>query len=436
VGSAEARNTGWLGLERVVQFLVAFAIGPVVARHLGPANYGLLAYAIAVTYLLTPLLTVGESLVIRDLAGEAAPAGVVLGAAAVLSAVTTGFAAALILGLGDVASSVVPAGGERVVVIVLLGAALKPVGVIDWWLQARLEARRAIFARTLALLLGACARIGAVLAGAALLTFAWLISAEAALATVFLVCAYRMAGGSLRSWRVDPAYMRSLGRQALPMVVAGLSVVLYMRIDQVMLGALSQSRQNALYAVAVNLTEVTWFLPVAVMTSLTPAMTRLWAADRERAAAQMERVYVGAAIGAYAVMVISALAGPWVITLLYGRQYNDVVPVFLLLTLTNVFVYLGVLQTIWTVNERRQGLALLRTGVAAILNIGLNFVLLPRYGARGAAVTTVVAYAVGGVAGNALSPRSWEVWRSQLGAMRLKGARAVFQGRPRLEGTP
>lgn len=434
-GSAEARNVGWLGIERGVQIIVAFAVGPLVARHLGPDNYGLLAYAIAVVLLLTPFLAVGESLVIRDLAGEVAPAGVVLAAAAVLSAIATVIAVGFILGLGYLAPSTAPAGADRVVAIVLVGTTLKPVGVIDWWLQARLDARRAILARNSALILGACGRAIAVFAGATLLTFAWLVSAEAALASLLLVLAYRVAGGSVRSWHVEPRYLRTLGRQALPLLLAGLSVILYMRIDQVMLGALSETRQNALYAVAVNLSEVTWFLPVAAMTALTPTMSRLWLLSPETAMTQLRRVFTGSALAAYVVMLVSAALGPWVIPLLYGRQFRDVVPVFLLLTLTNVFVYLGVMQTIWTVNEQRQGLALLRTGIAAIMNIGLNFALLPRYGALGAAVTTVVSYAVGGVAGNALSSKSRVVWRYQLEAMRLKNVRTLVRDLPELGHT-
>jgi PST family polysaccharide transporter len=80
-------------------------------------------------------------------------------------------------------------------------------------------------------------------------------------------------------------------------------------------------------------------------------------------------------------------------------------------------VSLGVGQSLLTINERTYGPAIVRTLVGATVNISLNFVLLPRYGAVGAAAATVVSYVLAAVLLNGLTPTTRHVLRWQLGSL-------------------
>jgi PST family polysaccharide transporter len=207
---------------------------------------------------------------------------------------------------------------------------------------------------------------------------------------------------------------------------AGISVVLYMRIDQTMLGALSGARETGLYSIAVALSEVSFFVPVVLFTVMTPGMSRLHARDPIAYGERLQALFSLAIATAYVSIAIGLLVAPWLIPVVYGREYENVTPVFLLLLPALPFVSIGVVQSMWTAHAGRQEQALVRTLSAAIINIALNVLLLPRFGARGAAVTTVIAYAVAGCAANAFIPACRGVLRMQLQAFRLIGLRSVL----------
>lgn len=425
--SAEGQNVGWLALEQVLRLAGGLFVGVLVARHLGATDYGRLAYVIAFATFLSPFITAGEGFVVRDIAAGVAPSGAVLASATVLASALTLVATASVLAAGQLFSGIFAPGVHTLLLIVLLGTVIRPFGAVDFWFQAHLRAARATTARNIAFLLACVARVVAVVADAPLMTFAWIFAGEAAASTLLLVVTYRLSGGSFSGWRLHRRYMADLSRRAIPLLASSLAIVLYLRIDQVMLGSLAGVRQSGLYAVAVTISEVAWFLPVAVGTALTPRMTRLWAQDRELYAERLQDLFALACLAAYIVAAATAAVGVWFIPFAYGHGYAHVTPTFLILVLANPFVFLGVIETVWTVNAGRQGIAFARTAGAAAVNIGLNFVMLKPLGATGAAITTVVAYALAAVVFNFPFRASRPILRMQIRAMALRDVRRALQ---------
>jgi PST family polysaccharide transporter len=426
-GTAEGRNLAWLSAERIVQLVVGLLIGAVVARHLGAPDYGRLALALAVVALLAPFMTAGDGLAVRDMESGVVPTPAVLGNTAVLVAGMTFAGASFLLLLSLVFPSFIPEGTRLLVLLVMAGPVLKPLAVVDYWFQAVLDAKRAALARNTSFLIGVAARVVAVLLDAPVPVFAAIIGAESVLSTTVLVLTYKRSGQDIGGWHLHREHLRGLFRQSFPLVLAGLSVALYMRIDQVMLGALSDAKQSGLYALGVMLSEVSWFLPVAAGTTLTPTMTRLWLRDREAYAQRLQHLFTLAAAGSYAVIAASLAVGLWFIPLAYGEQFRSTVPVFAVLVFATPFVFLGVMQSVWIVSAGQQKVALWRTAIGAVVNIVANLLVLPRYGAVGAGFTTVGSYAVAAVFANVLFAPTRPILRMQLRALCLRDARRVLR---------
>jgi PST family polysaccharide transporter len=414
--------------------LLGLLLGALVARHLGAEAYGRLAFALAFVALLAPFLSAGDGIAVRDLEAGAAPPETVLGNTALLTAAATVSGAGLMLVAGWIFPQFMPPETRVLVLIVLVGPLCRPLGIVDYWFQWRLDARRASMARNASFLVGAVARIVALAVGGGVVSFAVIVSCEAMLSTALLVIAYHRSGGMLRAWAIHLGHLRLLTRQASALVLAGLSVALYMRIDQVMLGSLSGVDQSGLYAVAVLLSEVTWFVPVAALVTLTPTMTRLWADDKAAYERRLQSLFTAAAGASYVIVALSLLVGFWAIPLLYGREFEATFPVFAVLTLATPFVFLGVTQSVWTINAERQGIALARTGVAAVLNVLANLFVLPRWGAQGAAYTTLLSYAIAALFANAFFAPTRPIARMQLRALALGGAPTAWRERGQLMG--
>jgi PST family polysaccharide transporter len=95
-----------------------------------------------------------------------------------------------------------------------------------------------------------------------------------------------------------------------------------------------------------------------------------------------------------------------VIRLFYSAQYAGAGPILAIHIWAALFVFLGVAQSPWDISEGLTRLALLRTLLGAVINVAMNFVLLPLYAGLGAAISTVVAYAVSACLANALDART------------------------------
>ncbi|EFB9716084.1 hypothetical protein FAD65_22475, partial [Escherichia coli] len=71
-----------------------------------------------------------------------------------------------------------------------------------------------------------------------------------------------------------------------------------------------------------------------------------------------------------------------------------------ILIFTNLFMYLGVAQSLWIVNERKGKISLFKTILGALVCIIANTILIPKYGIAGAAVSAVLAQLTSAIMAN------------------------------------
>ena len=92
-----------------------------------------------------------------------------------------------------------------------------------------------------------------------------------------------------------------------------------------------------------------------------------------------------------AVAVAIGLAAPWLVVQLYGPNYQQAAAVLQVQIWAGVAVAMSFVHGKWLLAEGLQKYGLLYTAVAALINVGLNLLLIPRYGAVGSAWATLAA---------------------------------------------
>lgn len=174
-------------------------------------------------------------------------------------------------------------------------------------------------------------------------------------------------------------------------MLSSLAVWGYMRVDQLMLGTMADDHALGIYSAAVRLAEAWYFLPMVIVSSVFPSIVQLKRQDPYLYDHRTQRLFNLVSALSYAVVIpTSFLAGP-IITLLFGPAYSEAAPILLVLMWSGLFVALGVAREAWIVSEGLMPFSLATTIVGAVCNIALNLLLIPRYGAIGAAVATLVA---------------------------------------------
>jgi len=246
-------------------------------------------------------------------------------------------------------------------------------------------------------------------------------ASEAALTAAALIVAYAASTGAIREWRVRAREAGRLLSEGWPLLLSGMAIMLYMRIDVVMLEASAGLEAVGIYGAATRLSEAWYFVPTAVAAAMAPSITAAHERDTAAYLASVRRL-LGflAAIALAAAVALSLLSAP-IVSALFGREFAASAPVLAVHAWAGVFVALGLGQGTWNVCEGLTRLALVRTLGGAVMNIVLNVLLIPRFGALGAALATVVSYAVSAYLLNAFDSRTRVIFRMQTEAILLRG---------------
>ncbi|MCB9959997.1 MAG: flippase [Rhodospirillaceae bacterium] len=384
----------WLQVDKVAQMAVGFVVGVWLARYLGPDRFGVWSYALSLAAIVATLGRLGlDALLTRTVSLQAAPRGGIVGAAVSLRFLGT-------LGLaGMVAALFGILDGDRTILVLL--AFLLPAAVVRAPESIEVlhivdgRGGRILLARGGPLLLGAAIKIGLILAGAPLAYFAAATLVEAAVLAVCFSVSLRgaQARPTLPPW---PA-IRQLLKDALPLALSAAAVIIYMRIDMVMLGAMAPAEEVGIYAVAVRVAEASYFVPLAIIQAVTPSLVRAKAQGSDHYHLRLRQLLQALVLYSYAVGAVTlAIAGP-LVTLLFGDAYAAAGLVLTLYIWSTVFVVLGSASSAHLLNEGLTWVLPTRTAIGALVNVGLNFVLIPHYGAVGATIATLVAYAIAAV---------------------------------------
>lgn len=385
-------SAGWMLIERLLRLVGGFVIGIWLARYLGPADFGRYNWAIALGLIVTSLTTVGlDNILVRELVRDPEAEGHLLGSAIVLRLIG-GLAAWLVI--IALAIGLRPDDGSAVALTAVIGAAgvLQASTTVDLWFRARLEARQAAIARSLAYLGAVLMRAGLILAGAPLVAFAWAFVVEAALGTLAILPIYALRGGHLRRWRPSVPHARRLLTDSWPLIFSGLLVNLYLRMDQVMLAWLRGDAELGIYAGAVRIAEVFPIIPVTIATALLPAVVAARGISKALYEERLQRLYALMAALSYTfALPVTFLADPLTRWLL-GPTYADAAPALIVLTWAGAFSALGVARSAFLTAENYTRLHLATVALGCAANLALNWLLIPPLGGLGAAFASLAAY--------------------------------------------
>lgn len=389
-----AANLGWLFAERMGRFVFGALVGLVVARYLGPERLGSLSYCVALVTLLGFVPALGlDAILKRDLLKAPERTAELLGSAWVLRLGAGVVGCILVSGMAWVGAGL--AGDEPRLLRALALLLFQPALFLpELWLQTHLRAKDAATAQLGALAVASVVRLGLIVNEAPVTAFAWVIAGEMGLGAAGFWMIARRAGLRMPGTAACGATMRRLLVEAWPLMFASLAIVVYMKIDEVMLRQLAGPAAVGIYAAAAKLSEVWYFLPIALASSVLPALVRAQQNDAVEYGRRQQQYYDLSAAVAYGLSVPIALLAPWIVRLAYGEEFAAAGPILAVHIWSSVFVFLGVARGQWLVNEGLQGFYLAATAAGAVANVGLNFIFIPRWGGLGAAWATVISYAL------------------------------------------
>jgi len=373
---------------------LSLLVGIWVARYLGPGDFGLWQYANSLVGLVTTVATLGTTnIVIRDLVNEPEEEeDRILGTSFILMLGAGAVAAIIIIGVGFWLNNETVT--RWLIVIASVNLILVAFNAFDYWFQSKVLSKYSVYARTIAQVVVSVLKVLFILLSLSVIYFAMTVIVGGILRSIVWLYSYEKQEKKVTNWGFDPDYAKGLLKDSWPLILSGLSVAVYMKIDQVMLKSMMDANAVGNYAVAVRVSELWYFIPMTVASSVFPAIIQSKKDSIEKYHRRLQYLYDVMAGMAIAIAIPMTFLSDWLIQLLFGSEYALAGGVLAVHIWAGIFVFLGVARGKWIINENYQFYGMVCTVSGALANVVLNIWLIPLLGIMGAAWATVASQAI------------------------------------------
>lgn len=385
-------NTFWLLASKIYRMGFALAVTVWMARYLGPEEFGLLNYALSFVIIFSVLISLGlENVVVKQVINDFESEGEVVASSLILRFIG---GAIFFLTTILVVFIIKPDGFllHQLVVILSFGYLFKSFEILRYWFEAHVKAKYSALMEVVALTVSASLKVVLILVEAPLYLFAWAVVSE------FIVMAFGLSimfsihyKKPFVSLKPNIDRIKYLFKEAWPLTLAGALYMIATKVDQIMLGNMVGSEAVGVYAAAVKLSEGWFFIPAVIATSLYPTMLHAKNNSRELYLERTQHLLnIMAAIGISAAVGIGLIASP-LMSFVFGDEYTESAAILIVHIWGGVFIAISGISYRYLIAEGLQKYSLYRGITGAIVNIAMNYLFIPTYGAMGAAVSTVVS---------------------------------------------
>ncbi len=384
----EVKNASWLIGSKIIQMVISLLVGVLTARYLGPTSYGVINYATAYVAFFTSLSSLGiNSIIIKNFVDHPEEEGKTIGTTLILRLLASGLSCFMIF----IVSSVADAGEtETILVVVLCSLSLvfHVFETLNFWFQSKYMSKRVAVSTLIAYIFTSLYKIILLILKKSVLWFAFTTSFDYIVYAIVIIFYFKREGGP--KWSFSLAKAKELLGKSHHFILSGLMVAIYGYTNKFILKHLVDAAAVGYYSTANAVCHMWTFVIQAIIDSMYPTIMHLYQTDRHAFERKNRQLYAIVFYVSILVSVILTLFAPLIITILYGDNYLPAVAPMRVITWYTAFSYMGVARNAWIVCENRQKFLKFIYFGAAIINVCLNFILIPLVGTIGAALASLV----------------------------------------------
>lgn len=383
-------NTGWLMFGKCLSLIV----GLLITRYLGPTSFGDLSYALAIVAITAALGALGlDTFIIREIINEPNKRDEILGTSLILRIATNIVLVPITIVAYLIYHHFSTISGDTLVWLVCLlslTSVFKSFNVIDAYFQSQVRSKYVVHVQNICLIISAIIKVIIILLQLPLFYIVIALVIDSIMLAVGLIIIYQLQKLSVLSWTFNRTRATKLLKQSFPLILSAVMVSIYMKIDQVMLKEVS-SAAVGIYSAAANISEAWFFIPVAIVTSVFPAIINARKTDLKRYEKRLNNLYDLLIYISLPVAIFISFFANDIIYIIYADKFLGAGPILSIHIWSGIFVFLGSASSQYLLAEGYTKISFYRTMTGAIVNILLNLWLIPKYGGMGASVATLIA---------------------------------------------
>lgn len=381
------QNAKWIIGCKIVQSLLQFVVGMLSARYLGPSNYGLINYAASLVAFAVPIMQLGlRSTLVQEYVQNPEKEGEIIG-----TSVAMNFVSSVACVIGVTAFSMVANPGEKTTVVVCAlystSLMLQSIETLQCWFQAKLLSKYSSLAMLCSYVVASAYKIYLLASGRNVYWFALSHAVEYGATGLLLLFTYRRVGE--QKLKISFPTAKALLAKSRYYIVASLMVVAFNSTSSVLLKLLINEQENGFFAAAVTCAGMTGFVYNAIVDTARPVVLECRNKSKEAFEKSVASVYAIVIYLSLAQSIVFTIFGRIIIKMLYGEAFLPAVPVLQILIWQLAFSIAGSVRNIWILGEEKHNVLWIINLCGAVANILGNILLIPLWGACGAALASV-----------------------------------------------
>ena len=412
------RNVVWAVTGKVVTLLGSLLVGILVARYLGPEQYGLMNYVVSFVMLFQVLASFGmDNIEIREESKSPEEKNKIIGTAFTLKIIFAIITIALVCITAWLFET--DSFTRWMIALYSLSMIMNSFNVIRNYFTSLVWNEYIVKTEISRTLIGAGVKVLLLLLEAPLIYFFIALLFDTILIAGGYLMSYRRKIDSIRKWRFDKETAMYMIKQSFPLAVSLSAVLIYHRVDQIMVGKMLTNTELGYYSVACRFTEIIMFIPTILAQTITPILVRNY---KENFAIYRNKTQQFVNITVWICIIISiitALISHWLILYTFGSQYLPATIVLQILAFKSVGDALSATAGNMIIIEGLQKYAWIRSVTACFVCVGLNLLFIPKWGLIGTAIASILTYLYAGTISNIFIPQYWFVLKTQIKALFL-----------------
>ncbi|MGB0452419.1 MAG: flippase [Bacteriovoracaceae bacterium] len=392
--TAYFHNTGWIFAEKVLRLFFSFAVGIYVARYLGPNDFGVLSFVLSLVMIGLPVSNLGlDTVLVKEFVKKERSHQEIIGTGLFLRFAATVLVNVILFAIYK--SHLYQGEIEQNLLFVLIAANFFQVSnVFDFYFQSQVKAKFTSIAIASSVFISSLFRLYGILTQKDLMFFGYSFIVEFGVLGLILLYFALKLDVFKTALRLNKGYMKSLLKECWPLILSGALISIYMKIDQVMLKSLLDTRSVGNYSAAVKISEFWYVIPMTIGTSLFPLMTKNY---HENLDLYMHRlkVIMGICFWSFLILAIGLhLFSELIISLLFGNDYTMAHEALRIHGYAGIITSMSIFFSQKFILDQKTKIYFVGTLFGAIANVGLNLWLIPLSGISGAAWATVISYGI------------------------------------------
>jgi O-antigen/teichoic acid export membrane protein len=358
-----------------------------IARYLGPADFGVYSFAFAFIYFFSFIPDLGiHQIIVREAAKDQKIMDQLIGNATIVKlalSILSFFLCCAVISITDY-----PPSTKNAVYTAALGLLAVSLGAFGIVYEVKLRMDYSLFFSITGRLFFLISVLYLIKHNANLYLFI-IVSVAADFVHNILMTIFSKRFVKPK-YKIEYSLIMKMIKEALPIAISTVFVMIYFRIDTVMLSFLTNDIDVGFYSAAYRLTEALTFIPSVLIVSIYPIMSKYF--DEKNKA--FDYVYTMSfkllfAAGLLIATIITFLSQK-IVLLMYGQEYNGSVVALQVLIWATAIMFVNQLLSSTYIASGNQKIMVKISAIAALLNVGLNLILIPSYSYTGASIATLV----------------------------------------------